>query len=72
MKVPRKTSSLASVAKCNAALVERGGVRIGGYLQPDAAMALRTLYAAKYADSLLAVISAALIDAAKKVARVQK
>ncbi len=72
MKTPRKTSTTSSVAKCNAALVGRGGVRIGGYLQPEAATALQTLRDAKYAGSFLAVISTALIDAAKKVSRAQK
>lgn len=52
------------VKRSNAALLQRGGRRIpDGMLQPDAAAALADLASAGYADSLVAVISTALIDA---------
>jgi len=40
-----------------------------GFLQPDAAIALIDLVAAGYAPSPVAVISAALLDAHRKIAR---
>lgn len=58
------------VRRAEAALKERGGRRMpGGMLQPDAAQALDELIAAGYAGSPLAVISAALLDAKKKINR---
>lgn len=55
------------VARAQAALVERGGRRIpSGYLQPDAAQALESLVQAGYASSPVSVISAALLDVAKR------
>ena len=40
-----------------------------GFLQPDAALALADLVASGYGASPVAVISAALLDAHKKIAR---
>lgn len=58
------------VRRAEKALLERGGKRIpSGYLQPDAAQALADLVASGYADSPVAAISAALLDAQKKVQR---
>lgn len=56
--------------RANAALIARGGRRMpGGHLQPDAAQALAELVAAGYADGAVAVISAALLDARRKMKR---
>jgi hypothetical protein len=58
------------VMRANAALIEKGGRRMpGGYLQPDAAQALADLIAAGYAGGAVAVISAALLDAQRKLGR---
>ena len=57
------------VRASEAALVARGGRRLSGHLQPDAARALADLVAAGYARSPVAVISAALLDAIKKISR---
>ena len=59
------------VARAQAALVARGGRRIGGYLQPDAAQALESLVASGYARSSVAAISTALLDAQRKITRVK-
>lgn len=58
------------VRRANAALIARGGRRMpGGYLQPAVAQALADLVASGYAPSPVAVISMALLDAQKNVAR---
>ena len=58
------------VARAQTALVARGGRRIpSGYLQPDAAQALDALVASGYARSPVAAISAALMDAQRKITR---
>lgn len=58
------------VRRAEASLKERGGRRIpGGFLQPDAAQALADLVGSGYAASPVAVISAALLDAQRKVKR---
>ena len=58
------------VRRANAALKARGGRRMpNGYLQPDVAQALADLVASGYAASPVAVISLALLDAQKKMAR---
>lgn len=58
------------VRRAEASLKERGGRRMpNGYLQPDAANALDALVATGYALSPVAVISAALLDAQRKVNR---
>lgn len=58
------------VRRANAALLARGGRRMpAGYLQPPEAQALDTLISAGYADSPLAVIRTALLDAYRKVQR---
>lgn len=52
------------------ALKARGGRRMpSGFLQPDAALALADLVASGYALSPVAVISAALLDANRKITR---
>lgn len=66
----RKTSTSESVRKCQQALIDRGGRRMpSGYLQPDVAQALDELVKAEYAKSPVAVISAALLDARRKIGR---
>ena len=57
------------VRKAEQALRDRGGKRLSGYLQPDAAQALAELVASGYALNPVAVISAALLDANRKIAR---
>lgn len=58
------------VRSAEAALVARGGRRMpNGHLQPDAAQALDALVQAGYAASPVAVISAALLDAQRKITR---
>lgn len=58
------------VRASEAALIARGGRRMpGGHLQPDAAKALHDLVMAGYAKSPVAVISAALMDARRKISR---
>lgn len=53
------------VARAQAALVERGGRRMpSGYLQPDAAAALKKLVASGYAPSPVSAISKALLATA--------
>lgn len=63
------------VARAQAALVARGGRRIGGYLQPEAAQALQELMDAGYgknrARTAAAVIDRALLDAQRKITRVK-
>lgn len=60
------------VRASQAALMSRGGKRLTGYLQPMPAQALADLLEAGYARSAVGVISAALIDASRKVTRVTK
>lgn len=68
MNAPRTTAQ--RVRKSEASLIERGGRRMpSGMLQPDAAQALADLVAAGYAASPVAVISAALLDAQRKIRR---
>ena len=51
-------------------LTEAGGKRLPTvYLQPDAAKALQALLDAKYAPTVSGIVSQALLDAARKVAR---
>ena len=58
------------VRRAEAALRERGGRRMpDGHLQPDAAQALADLVASGYAASPVAAISAALLDAQRKIGR---
>lgn len=58
------------VRRAESALKARGGRRMpDGHLQPDAAQALADLVQAGYAPSQVAVISAALLDARRKVKR---
>ena len=58
------------VRRAEAALKERGGRRMpDGHLQPDAAQALADLVATGYAESPVAVISTALLDAQRKISR---
>ena len=58
------------VRRAEAALKERGGRRMpDGHLQPDAAQALADLVASGYAASPVAAISAALLDAQRKIGR---
>lgn len=59
------------VRRAEASLRERGGRRMpDGHLQPDAAQALADLVASGYAASPVAVISAALLDAQRKINRI--
>lgn len=68
-----KSAAAAAVRRSESALKQRGGRRMpNGMLQPDAAQALADLVAAGYAASPVAVISAALLDAQKKVLSMQK
>ena len=57
------------VQRSQAALVARGGRRIGGYLQPEAAQALADLAQAGYGKSQVDVVSRALLDAQSKLRR---
>ena len=58
------------VRRAEASLRERGGRRMpDGHLQPDAAQALADLVASGYAASPVAAISAALLDAQRKIGR---
>lgn len=57
------------VAKARHKLVQSGGRRLAGYLQPDAVAALDALLAAEYAPTVTGVISAALLDAQRKIVR---
>lgn len=58
------------VEQSRARLVAAGGRRLPTcYLQPDAAAALDSLLAAGYGSTVAAVISAALLDAQRKVSR---
>lgn len=51
-------------------LTEAGGKRLPTvYLRPDPAKALQTLLDARYAPTVAGVVSQALMDAARKVAR---
>ncbi len=54
-------------------VIDAGGRRLpSGMLKPDAAQALAQLLAAGYSDSEAGVIAAALLDARKKMERMQK
>ena len=55
------------VARSNAALVARGGRRIGGYLQPEAAQALAALAQAGYGKNQVDIVSRALLDAQRRL-----
>lgn len=58
------------VAKAREKLLQDGGKRLPTvYLQPDAANALAALLAAGYGPNVAGVLSAALLDAQRKVAR---
>ena len=58
------------VAKSRQKLTEAGGKRLPTvYLQPETAKALQTLLDAQYAPTVSGVVSQALLDAARKVAR---
>ena len=64
------TPNSQRVAKARQKLVEAGGRRLPtGYLHPEAAAALDALVAAGYAPTATGAISAALLDAQRKVAR---
>lgn len=71
MKLPDTPLTPAQrVRRAEASLRERGGRRMpDGHLQPDAAQALADLVATGYAASPVAVISAALLDAQRKISR---
>ena len=59
-----------TVARARAALEARGGIRIPtGWLQPEAAQALKALVAAGYAETRVGAIAQALLDAQRKVMR---
>ena len=61
------------VKKSQQAAIERGGrATPRGILKPDAAAALAALLGAGYSDTATGVISAALLDAEKKIRRVVK
>lgn len=73
MENMQKLTPSQIVRKSEAALKVKGGRRMpNGMLQPDAAKALADLVAGKYAASPVAVISAALLDAQKKMQRSSK
>lgn len=58
------------VAKSRERLVAAGGRRLPTcYLQPDAAAALDALLAAGYGSTVAGVLSAALLDAKRKISR---
>ena len=57
------------VARSNAALVARGGRRIGGYLQPEAARALEALAQAGYGKNQVGIVSRALLDAQRRMSK---
>lgn len=58
------------VLRANAALLERGGRRMpSGYLQPDVASALQLLISSGYAQSPIAAINRAILDACKKTGK---
>ena len=67
---PMATSLSARVAASRERLKAAGGRAIPrGMLQPAAAQALADLVATGYAESPVAVISAALLDAQRKISR---
>ena len=57
------------VARAQAALVARGGRRIGGYLQPEAAQALAALAQAGYGKNQVDIVSRALLDAQRRISK---
>ena len=64
----RPETQTERVARCNAALVARGGRRIpGGYLQPEAAQALADLTQAGYGKNKVDIVSRALLDAQRRL-----
>lgn len=70
LKRREPSTNAERVAKARAKLLQDGGRRLPtGYLQPDAAAALDALLAADYAPSATGVISAALLDAQRKIER---
>lgn len=66
---PGTSKAAKRVSASRARLRESGGRRVQTYLQPDAADALQRLLDAGYADNAAAAVSAALVDAARKVGR---
>lgn len=70
---PTPLTNAQKVKKCQAGIVANGGKRLpDGYLKREAAQALESLLSAGYADSRIGVISAAILDAQKKMQRAQK
>lgn len=70
---PTPLTNAQKVKKCQAGIVANGGKRLpDGYLKKEAAQALESLLSAGYADSRIGVISAAILDAQKKMQRTQK
>ena len=57
------------VQRSQAALVARGGRRIGGYLQPEAAQALADLAQADYGKNQVDIVSRALLDAQRRISK---
>ena len=66
---PTPLTNAQKVKKCQAGIVANGGKRL---LKKEAAQALESLLSAGYADSRIGVISAAILDAQKKMQRTQK
>lgn len=68
MNTHTQSTNALSVRKSEEALKERGGCRMpNGYLQPDAAKALKELVDANYARSASAAINLALLEAKKRL-----
>ena len=73
MTNPTPLTNAQRVKRAHATLIERGGKRLADiWLQPDAAQALADLKAADYAKTSAAIVSAALLDAQRKVMRKAK
>ena len=64
-----KETPTERVARSNAALLARGGRRIGGYLQPEAARALEALAQADYGKNQVDIVSRALLDAQRRISK---
>ena len=73
MTNPAPLTNYQRVKRAHATLIERGGKRLADiWLQPDAAQALADLAASGYAPTSAAIVSAALLDAHRKVLRKAK
>lgn len=66
------TTSSERVSASRARVIAAGGRAVHSVLRPEVVQALDHLIAAGYADSATGAISAALLDAEKKIERSEK